>query len=85
MQTKHYADAVDDELWLDWQAVSGMDTEARLSRLCAWALHFSERAQPYGLRLPGLELSPGTGRAHRDAVLRELALFEVAKEAGGQA
>ncbi len=82
LQTKHYADAIDDELWLDWGALSGMDKEARLSRLCAWALRLSETSQTYGLRLPGLELAPGTGRAHRDTVLRELALFEQPKVAG---
>ena len=82
LQTKHYADAIDDELWLDWEALPGMDTEARLSRLCAWALRFSESPQPYGLRLPDLELAPSTGHSHRDAVLRELALFELPKIAG---
>jgi len=85
LQTKHYADAIDDELWLDWDSLPGMDTEARLSRLCAWALRFSEVPQPYGLRLPDLELAPGTGRAHRDAVLRELALFGLPKAAGEKA
>ena len=86
LQTKHYADAIDDEMWLDWEALPGMDTEARLSRLCAWALRFSESSQPYGLGLPGLELAPGIGRAHCDAVLRELALFEqpnVARKVAG--
>ena len=82
LQTKHYADAIDDELWLDWEALPGMDTEARLSRLCAWALRFSESPQPYGLRLPDLELAPSTGHSHGDAVLRELALFELPKIAG---
>lgn len=85
LQTKHYVDAIDEEFWLDWQALNGMDTEARLSRLCAWTLHFSEGSQPYGLRLPGFELPTDTGRAHRDAVLRELALFERGRESGGQA
>ncbi len=85
MQTKHYADAIDDQIWLDWEALPGMDTEDRLSHLCAWALRFSESSQPYGLRLPGLELAPSTGRVHRDAVLRELALFGLPKVAGGQA
>ena len=84
LQTKHYADAIDDELWLDWASLPGMDGEARLSRLCAWALRFSEASQPYGLRLPGVELLPSRGRTHRDGVLRELALFERAKAADGE-
>ncbi|RLA39300.1 MAG: DUF58 domain-containing protein, partial [Gammaproteobacteria bacterium] len=50
-----------------------------------WALRFSESTQPYGLRLPDIELAPSSGRAHRDAVLRELALFGLPKVAGEQA
>ena len=76
LQTKHYADAIDDELWLDWESLPGMDREARLSRLCAWTLSCSASSQTYGLRLPGLELAPQSGSAQRDAVLRALALFE---------
>ncbi|OUS10198.1 hypothetical protein A9Q90_01845 [Gammaproteobacteria bacterium 54_18_T64] len=85
LQTKHYADAIDDELWLDWELLPGMDGEARLSRLCAWTQSFSEAQLPYGLRLPGVELAPGTGRVHRDTVLRELALFEQPQIVGGRA
>ena len=84
LQTKHYVDAIDDELWLDWEGLPGMDTEARLSRLCAWTLQFDQTTQSYGLRLPGIELEPGSGRAHRDIVLRELALFEQPETGGGQ-
>ncbi len=83
MMSKHYADPVDDEIWLDWQAFPGLDQERRLSRLCDWLLTASNTTSPYGLRLPGVEIAPATGRAHRDRLLRELALFGVSENARG--
>ncbi len=83
MMSKHYADPVDDEIWLDWEAFPGLDQERRLSRLCDWLLTVSNTTSPYGLRLPGVEISPATGKAHRDQLLRELALFGVADTARG--
>ena len=62
------------ELWLDFQALGG-DIEARLSLLCHWVLQLEIRQQPYGLRLPGQEVAPDIGDAHRDACLRALALY----------
>jgi uncharacterized protein (DUF58 family) len=35
----------------------------------------------YGLRLPGIEIAPALGSAHRIACLRALALFEYAPAA----
>lgn len=63
------------ELWLDWQAAGGPDAEQRLSRLCAWVLAAEQRGLRYGLRLPGLELPPGSGPAHQRACLEGLALW----------
>lgn len=61
--------------WLDWDALPpGMDTEARLSRLCAWVLAAGEEID-IGLRLPGIELPPAQGAAHRRACLEALALW----------
>lgn len=82
LQTKHYADAIDDKFWLDWDALPGLDIEARLSRLCGWVLRCCESSQTYGLRLPGVELAPNSGRSHRDAVLRELALYSDNRDVG---
>ena len=52
----------------------GMDVEARLSRLTRWVLAADKEGLRYGLRLPGSEIAPGHGDAHRCACLRELAL-----------
>jgi uncharacterized protein (DUF58 family) len=61
--------------WIDWHALpSAMDTEARLSRLCAWVLAAGDVAE-IGLRLPGIEIAPGRGAAHVRACLEALALW----------
>lgn len=61
--------------WLDWNMLPGaMDTEARLSRLCAWVLAAGDAAE-IGLRLPGVEIPQGRGVSHRRACLEALALW----------
>ena len=61
--------------WLDWSRLEGLDTEARLSQLCLWVVESDAAQRPYGLRLPGKELAPSGGAAHRFACLRALAAF----------
>ena len=77
LHSKQYADSFDEQVWLDWDAFQGLDNEARLSRLCGWLLEVSAGTNTYGLRLPGIEIPPSRGDAHRDNILRELALFQV--------
>jgi uncharacterized protein (DUF58 family) len=61
--------------WLEWSALEGVETEARLSQLCRWILACESRsARPYGLRLPGVEIVPGRGPTHRIRCLRALAM-----------
>jgi uncharacterized protein (DUF58 family) len=71
---KDFAALTGRDIWLDLEALDG-DLETRLSLLCYWVLQFSERQQPFALRLPGCELGPDIGEAHRDACLRALALY----------
>lgn len=73
--TKQFDAPAEERLWLDWESLGGMDTEARLSRLTAGVLEAEEGEQPYGLRIPGLTLAPAHGHAHRDHCLEVLALF----------
>jgi len=61
--------------WLDWSLLVGLDTESRLSQLCLWVLESDAAQRPYGLRLPGKEIAPSGGAAHRYACLRALASF----------
>ena len=63
-------------VWLDWDALEGLDTEARLSVLCRWVLDADAAGTHYGLRLPDTTLAADHGEAHQHRCLRALALFQ---------
>lgn len=62
------------ELWLDFQQAASVDTEHKLSRLCAWVLQADKLGLDYGLRLPSVAIQPSSGEAHRRQCLEALAL-----------
>ncbi len=64
------------EMWLDWATIALSGSEPRLARLAAWVLAADRAGLPYGLRLPGQELAPAQGAAHRIAALDALALWQ---------
>ncbi len=59
--------------WLDWATLPELDLERRLSQLCRWVLDSEAAGHDYGLRIPGVEIAPSRGAAHRTACLRALA------------
>jgi uncharacterized protein (DUF58 family) len=61
------------ELWLDIRQAGSLGLEPKLSRLCAWVLQAEKLGLSYGLRLPALEISPGSGEAHKRHCLEALA------------
>ena len=63
------------ELWLDWQACGALAPEERLSRLAAWSEAAHRAGIDHGLRMPGVELAPADGEAHRRRCLETLALW----------
>ena len=63
-------------LWLDWHETGAADTELRLSRLAAWLLLADREGLDCGLRMPGRELPPQHGDAHRRQTLDLLALWQ---------
>jgi uncharacterized protein (DUF58 family) len=79
MLTKQFAGDAAAELWLDAKLLPpGLDLEQRLSRLAGWVLAADRAGAHYGLRLPGVEIAPARGDAHRSACLQALALFQLA-------
>ena len=74
--TKEFSAMASSELWLDWDDARGPDVEARLSILTHWTLQAEGFGQSFGLRLPGVEIPPDRGEAHRTRCLEALALFE---------
>jgi uncharacterized protein (DUF58 family) len=63
--------------WLDWSSLDGLEVEARLSQLCLWVLESDAAQRTYGLRIPGKEIVPSGGAAHRFACLRALASYGI--------
>jgi uncharacterized protein (DUF58 family) len=45
--------------------------------LAGWILAADRAGAHYGLRLPGVEIAPGRGDAHRAGCLQALALYGV--------
>lgn len=75
--TKQFSGSAAAELWLDFSDVpAALGLEARLSRMARWVVESEAGGLRFGLRLPGLELDPATGIAHRDRCLQALALFQ---------
>ena len=63
------------QLWLDWQLAQLPGTEPRLARLAAWVLAAEAAGVAHGLRLPGVEIAPGSGAAQQRRSLDALALW----------
>jgi uncharacterized protein (DUF58 family) len=80
--SKQYGDPVESREWIDWDDYASMDTEQRLARM-SWQVCECEAGEGvYGLRLPGTELAPDRGAAHRQAALRRLALYGIGAKPG---
>lgn len=75
LATKRFSDTEGGLVLLDWDNLTGLDVETRLSRLTRWVLDAEQAGLLYGLRIPGLELAPGSGALHRQHCLEALALF----------
>jgi uncharacterized protein (DUF58 family) len=73
--SRDHVSAVQRELWFDWQQAHLAGTEPRLSRMAAWVVAAEGAGLSHGLRLPGVEIAPGSGAAHRRASLDALATW----------
>ena len=76
LHTKRFGGDARSTVWLDWEALDGLDTEMRLSQLCRWVLDAEQEGMVYGLRIPGTNIIPANGEAHRHACFKALALFD---------
>jgi len=63
------------ETVLDFNALRGLEREARIARLARWICVAEAAQTSYTLLLPDRTLGPGLGPEHRHACLRELALL----------
>jgi uncharacterized protein (DUF58 family) len=76
LQVKLYAGTAVTSHILDWNALAGLDTEARLSQLCRWIEDAYAEGRAFALKLPGLDIPANIGPGHRQRCLTALALFE---------
>lgn len=82
LQIKHFAQPAAVSIVFDWQAVSGLHMERKLSVLCDCVIRAHRLNMSYGLTLPDRTISPERGAAHRQNCLSALALYNI--RPGGQ-
>ena len=75
LYTKKFGGNNEQELWLDWRVLDGLDTEQKLSQLAKWVLEADQTEMNYGLWLPGNRIIPSLGTMHKQKCLKALALF----------
>lgn len=75
LQTKLFAGSSGAMVWLDWNALEGLNTEERLGQLCHWVIEAQQKEMSYGLRLNDKEIAPDNGEEHRNKCLSALALW----------
>ena len=75
MGIKEFTGGGTEQLWFDWDQLTGLDLESRLSQLARWVLEAEQEGREFGLRIPGktipLDISPG----HTTKCLETLAVF----------
>jgi uncharacterized protein (DUF58 family) len=76
LQVKLYAGTAVTSHIFDWDSLTGLGTEARLSQLCRWIEDAYAEGRAFALKLPGLDIPANIGAAHRQRCLTALALFE---------
>ena len=72
---KEFMQSTSPELCLNWEKISSDNKEKKLSILCAMVLKAHNLKLAYGISLPGHIIPAHTGRQHKHACLRALALF----------
>lgn len=75
LMTKQFVAETKGAVCLDFSELRFTDVEERLSQLTLWVIEAERARQPYGVRLPGVEISPALGRMHFHHCLRALSLF----------
>ena len=75
LMTKQFAAETKGAVYLDFFELHSADVEEKLSQLTLWVIEAEGARQPYGIRLPGIEIFPALGQMHFHNCLRALSLF----------
>lgn len=73
--TKQFEGSSRLSIWLDFDDLSSLNTEARLSQLTRWVLDAEAAGCEYGLKLEHLIIPPDCGDAHQKRCLEALACY----------
>lgn len=73
--SKQFAGADTSSQWFDFDKLHTDEIEQRLSIMTRWIVDADRTHRDYGLRMPGIEIPPAHGDAHRHRCLETLALF----------
>ncbi len=76
LHVKLYAGTAVTSHIFDWDALTGLGVEARLSQLVRWIEDAYAEGRAFALKLPDLEIPANIGPAHRQRCLTALSLFE---------
>ena len=79
LMIKEFAAETKGAVSLDFFELRIADIEEKLSQLTLWVIEAERARQPYGLRLPGIEISPAIGQMHFHSCLRALSLFPASR------
>jgi uncharacterized protein (DUF58 family) len=77
--TKEFVAETKGAVCLDFFELRSAHVEEKLSQLTLWVIEAERARQPYGLRLPNVEISPALGQMHFHSCLRALSLFRPVK------
>jgi uncharacterized protein (DUF58 family) len=73
--SKRFSGADTSSQWFDFNEFGDVDVEERLSTLARWIVDADRTREDYGLKMPGEDIAPSHGEAHRHRCLEALALF----------
>lgn len=75
LRVREYRSAQDSHRCFDFDALTPLDTEARLSQLARWIVDAEAQSESWVMRLPGHAQQAGSGPSHRERDLAALAEF----------
>jgi len=76
LMTKQFTTEAQSAVYLDFSALPFANVEERLSQLALWVVEAERARRPYGLHLPGTDISPAIGKSHFHQCLRALSVFQ---------
>jgi uncharacterized protein (DUF58 family) len=83
LMVKEYGVASDDLRLFDFDALRGLELEARLAQLTRWIVDAEARGDRYGLTVRGTRFEAARGPQHRHRCLRALALYGIPENEHG--